>query len=183
MSWLDTLTELTGSGGGAGPGASYIRGQVITQAVREGASGNQILDALGNAGLGIRRDQGQALISAERARQMAGRTSLQIDPSLTPVDLLSATAPDRWTGQFVHQVAVIYRTKDEEGNYILHTRTLGIKSRTLLSPADAFAAATQIMTSSIPSEEEGEYPLPSDILSGSLSGVWYDTQNRNLPAA
>lgn len=183
MTWLDTLAELASSDVGVGPGASYTRGAIITQAVREGASGNAILDALGAAGLGVRREQGLSLIAAERSRQMAGRTAAQLDLSASPAAILSATPPDGWTGQYVHQVTVTYRTRDEEGNYLLHTRTLGIKSASLLTAADAYAAATEIMTSQIPSEEEGEYPLPSDILSGSLSGVWYDTQNRNLPGS
>lgn len=181
MSWLNTVTEISRLGGITGAAASYLRGVIIQAAVGEGASANSILSALSANGLGIRRDQGLQLVSAEQSRQAAGATASRLNLNSPSSELLGTAPPANWTGQYIHQVTATYRTRDEEGNYILHTRTLGLKSATALTPADAMAAAQDIMTSSIPAEEEGNYPLPSDVMSMSLTGVWYDVQNRNLP--
>lgn len=181
MSWLDTITEISRLGGITGAATSYIRGVIISTAVGQGASANSILSALSANGLGIRREQGLQLVSAEKQRQAAGQTASRLGLNTPSSQLLDTVPPENWTGQYIHQVTATYRTRDEEGNYILHTRTLGLKSATALTPADAVAAAQQIMSSEVPAEEEGNYPLPSDVLSMELSGVWYDVQNRNLP--
>ena len=181
MSWVDVVTEISRLGGITGAASSYLRGVIIQTAVGQSASANSILSALSGNGLGIRRAQGLQLVSAEQQRQAAGATSSRLALDSSSSQLLGTTPPANWTGQYIHQVTATYRTRDAEGNYIMNTRTLGIKSTTALTPADAMQAATDIMTSSIPAEEEGNYPLPSDVLSMSLTGVWYDVQNRNLP--
>ena len=180
MSWLETLGDLSSLGGISGAAHSYLRGQIITQAVRAGASANSILRGLSGYGLGVRRNQGLALVRGEQARQLAGRTSNALDLT-QPIDQLLGTAPPaNWTGQFVHQVTVTYRTRTPEGGYELHTRTMGIKSSQLLTPEEATQGALDIMADNALDAEEGDYPLPSDILSVSLSGAWYDTQGRNI---
>jgi hypothetical protein len=89
--------------------------------------------------------------------------------------VLPSEPPENWTGRYVHQVTVTYRTRDTEGNYELHTRTLGVKSSTPLSPMAASNAALDIM------EEEPEpggtprLPDVAGVLSTQLTGVWYDT--------
>lgn len=183
MTWLDTLSELNRLGNITGAATSYLRGAIIQQAVSAGASANSILSALSANGLGLRRQQGLALVNEEQSRQAASGTASQLNLTSSTAQLLDTAPPENWTGQYVHQVTATYRTRDEEGNYILHTRTLGLKSTNALTPAQAIQSATDIMTSDVPSDEEADYPLPSDVLSMSLTGTWYDVQNRNLPRA
>lgn len=180
MTWLETVTDLVRLGSVTGAASSYLRGMIIGQGVSQGASANSILSALTNAGIGIRRNQGLALVAEEQDRQAAGATANQLDLNSPASDLLGVTPPTGWTGQYVHQVTATYRTTDEEGNYILHTRTLGLKSSQVMTPSESIEAAQQIMTSEIPADEEDNYPLPSDVLAMNLTGVWYDTQGRSL---
>ena len=182
MSWLETLGDLASLGGISGAAHSYLRGQIITQAVRAGASANSILKALSGYGLGIRRTQGLAMVRGEQARQLAGATANQISATDSLGQLLGTTPPANWTGRYMHQVTVTYRTRTPEGDYQLHTRTLGIKSTELLSPETATQGALDIMNTGALTAEEGAYPLPSDILTSAMTGIWYDTQRRNLPS-
>ena len=181
MSWIDLLGSIAGLGGVSGEASSYLRGQVINQAVRAGASANSILRALSSNNMGIRRGQGLDLIAQEKARQLAGTTTTQLPPGIS-ADAALGMAPENWTGQYVHQVTATYRTKDEEGNYMLHTRTIGLKGTVPLTPAEAAQAAMDILATPGGEEPtEGNYPKGGDVLSVSLSGVWYDTQGRNIP--
>jgi len=181
VSWLDLLGSVAGLGGIAGEARSYLRGQVISQAVSAGASANSILRALSANGLGVRRNQGLDLVAQEKSRQLASAGAGQV-PFGATADQALAGAPHNWTGNYVHQVTTTYRTKDEEGNYLLHTRTIGLKGTTALTPEQAVQAAMDIMaTSAIGEAGEGRYPMAGAVLSASLSGVWYDTQGRNLP--
>lgn len=182
MTWEETLNELAGLTGIPYQARSYVRGVIITQAVRAGASANRILSTLANYGMGIRRDQGLQLVAEERDRQAAGATAVQLDLNTPVSELLGATPPPNWTGQYVHQIAYTYRETDEDGKYLLHTRTFDIKSATVLTPSDAIAAANDIISQS-PQDEEGSFTFnPSDVVSTALSGAWYDVQGRSLPS-
>ncbi len=175
MSWLDLLGSVAGLGGVAGEARSYLRGQVITQAVRAGASANSILRALSANGMGVRRGQGLDLVAQEHSRQLASSTANQIPFGSTAEQALGG-APVNWTGKYVHQVTVTYRSTDTEGNYLLHTRTIGLPGPVLLTPEEAVQAAMGIMaTEPVGEAEEARYPLAKNVLTASLSGIWYDT--------
>lgn len=176
--WLGDISALTGISGAA---HSYVRGAVISAGIRAGQSANEILRGLSSVGVGVRRDQGLSIIAAERQRQSAGATANQVPLGGDLGELLGAPPPAGWTGQYVHQVTAISRSRDEEGNYITHTRTLGIKSGRLLAPNEAISSGFDILNQTTP-EGTATYLLDSgSLVSLSLSGVWYDTQNRNLP--
>lgn len=181
MSFSDLVSGLEGSESVGGPAAAYTRGIVISQGVRAGESANSIVGALSRLGIGIRRDQALSQVRGEVARQAAGKTTLQLDLNATPSELIDAVPPPGWTGQFVHQVAVTYRSTDEEGNYLLHTRTMGIKSPTLLTSYEAGQAAYGII-GQMQDEANGSFTVGADsVLTLGLSGAWYDVQNRSLP--
>lgn len=182
MSWLETLGEVAALGGVPSAARSYVRGQLISAGVRAGQSANEIIRGLRSVGAGFQRTQALSAIRAESARQMAGATSAQVDLTLPVDQLLGTAAPENWTGQFVHQVAVTWRERDEEGNYSMHAVTKAIKSSQLLTPGEAVAGVYDIMTQN-PEAPQGGTPGidPSSIVAMSLSGVWYDTQRRNLP--
>ena len=181
MSWIDLLGQVAGLRGVYGEAGSYLRGQIITAAVRGGASANSILRALSSNGLGVRRQQALDLVANEQRRQRSASTVSQI-PWGVADEVAAGIAPANWTGQYVHQVQAVYRTRDEAGNYMLHTRTMGIRSGSLLTPADASQAALNIMSTAREAEAtEGNYPEAGQVLTVSLSGVWYDTQGRALP--
>lgn len=182
MTWDSLLSDLSGVISAHAAAASYIRGVVIGQAVRAGASANSILNSLTGAGLGIRRTQGLALVREEVARQALGATSAQINLAQPIDESVLGGAPAGWNGQIIHQVSVVYRTRDEEGNYLLHTRTLGIKSSTVLTPEEAIVAAQSILTQTAEPGASTYIVDPGSVLSMSLSGAWYDTQGRNVPS-
>lgn len=181
MSFSDLVSGLVDSESVGDAAAPYTRGVVISQGVRAGESANSIVSALSRLGIGTRRDQALSQIRDEVARQAAGRTSLQLDLNATPEDLLGAEPPAGWTGQYVHQVAVTYRTRDEEGNYLLHSRTMGIKSSTLLTASEAGQAAVGILEQGTGELQEGYIVSMDSVLTIGLSGAWYDVQNRSLP--
>lgn len=181
MTWLDLLGQVAGLGGIESAARSYLRGQVITQAVRAGASANSILSALSANGLGIRRQQGLDLVANEADRQRSASPIGQVPYDATPESVIGA-APENWTGNYVHQVTATYRERDEEGNYTIYTRTMGIKGANLLTPEEAGMAALDIMSTQAPGEaSEGNYPTAGQVLTVGLTGTWYDTQGRNLP--
>jgi len=182
VSFGDLLSDLALSGGVPDAGASYTRGVLITQGVRAGESANTIINGMSSLGIGIQRTQALNLIRAETERQAAGATANQLDLS-APVDqILAGTPPADWTGQYVHQVVVTWRERDEEGNYVIHDRTFGIKSATVLTSGEAQQAALDIIAQGASFDPE-HYPIdPDSILATSLSGAWYDTQGRSLPS-
>lgn len=176
MDWLALITGFPPSNQVSAGVRAYLRGVVVTQAVTAGASANQIIAALQGTGYGVRRQTMLSVIGQAKARAAASQTSYQLPFGQPASELLKEPAPAGWTGRYVHQVTATYRTTDEEGNYLLHTRTLGIISNHLLTPEQATAAALDIMTQSLPSDEEERYPLSGDILSLELSGTWYQVR-------
>ena len=181
MSWAGFLSELDALDISSGPAASYVRGQVITVGVREGQSANSIVNGLSALGVGVRRQQALALIREETDRQAAGATAAQLDLTQPIDELLSATPPPNFTGQYIHQVAITFRTRDEEGNYMLNSITRGIKAATVLTPEEAVNAALQIVTDNPEPTEDSPPISPDSILSAELSGAWYATSSPSIP--
>lgn len=182
MSFEGLLSGLLGSGGIPEAAASYVRGQVVTQGVRAGESANSILDGLSRLGIGLQRRSGLLLVRQERLRTAGSLTAAQLDLDTPVSELLGAAPPPGWTGQYVHETAITYRTKDAEGNFMLNRKTMAIKSSSILSAGDAVAASIDII-SQFPADP-GDSPQidPDSIIAGSLTGAWYDTQGRNIPS-
>lgn len=181
MAGIESLQELIGLGGIPNAARSYVRGEAIRYLVSAGHSANSILSQLSSAGLGVRRQQGLQMVAAERERVASAASAPQLALGSSTGQLLGAAPPENWTnGKYVHQVTVVYRTHDDEGNLVLHQRTVGLKSTTVLTGEQANAAALNIIATN-PSGEEGRYPASvNDVLATTLTGVYYDTQNRNL---
>jgi len=178
MSWQSLIADAFGGGAVPDAAQSYVRGAVISEGVRAGASANSILLHLIGQGIGVRRTQGLAIIRQEQARQAAGSTANALDLSQPVSSILAADTPGGFTGNYVHQVAITYRTRDEEGNYMLNTVTRAIASPTILSPEEAVSAATEMITSN-PSPTEGTPEvMPESIMMASLSGAWYQVHSR-----
>lgn len=156
--------------------AAYYRAMGIQAGVQAGASSNSIIRALQGQGLGIRRTQLLSTISQARDRFSTATTATQIPPGESAGTVLAGEAPAGWTGRYIHQVTATYRSIDEEGNYLLHTRTLGIVTRRALTAEEASAHAFDLMTQTPLGDEESPYPLSADILSLELTGVWYQTR-------
>jgi hypothetical protein len=125
--------------------------------------------------VGIRRSQGLDIVRAEQERQGAALTSAQLGVDYSTGAILQGQPPADWTGQYVHQVTVTYRTHDTEGNYELHTRTLGVKSTEALSPMAAVNSALDIMEEEPEAGKTPRLPTTAGVLTAQLSGVWYDT--------
>ena len=155
---------------------AYMRAMGIQAGVQAGASSNAIIRALSGMGYGIRRSQALTAIAQARSRYGAATTASQIPFGESAGTVLGGEAPTGWTGKYVHQVTATYRSVDEQGNYLLHTRTLGVVTRRPLSPEEATTAAMDVMTQTPISEEESHYPLNADILSLELTGVWFQTR-------
>ncbi len=180
MSWDGFLSDVAGLTGIPGAAQSYVRGVVITQGVRAGASANSIIRSLSSSGIGVRRDQALQMVKAEQSRQAAGATSTQLDLSQPTSEVLAAEPPAGWTGQYIHQVAFTYRTRDAEGNYMLNTRTMAIKTPNVLTGIEAINATQDILNQAAELPDDGTYPDVGSILGMALSGVWYDIQGRNV---
>lgn len=180
MAWQEILSEVDSPGLLPDGTQAYLRGQVIQQAVSEGASTTSIRSYLSLNGIGLRTSTIGEAIAQERTRQAARSTIAEIDWTSSLASELPMRAPANWTGQYVHQVTAVFRTRDDEGNYLLHTRTFGIKSSSVLSPVDATSAALDIASTPV---EEGGSDTGMDVsslLMISLSGLWYDTQGHSL---
>lgn len=181
MSFGDLLSELAGSRTGSEGAAAYTRGVVITQGVRAGESANSILSGLSSLGIGLNRQLGLRTVAAEHNRQQAGATANQLDLSSPISELLGAEPPEGFTGQYVHQLAITYRSRDEEGHYMLNSITRALKSSTIMSPLEASSAVLDIMAQAPPVTEDTPEITAGDIVSVNLSGAWYDVQNRSIP--
>ncbi len=156
--------------------AAYYRAMGIQAGVSAGASSNAIIRALQGQGLSFRRTQMLSTISQARNRSALSSTANQVPMAESVGDVLPGAAPQGWTGNYVHQVTATYRSIDEEGNYLLHTRTLGLVGRNVLTPEEATGAAYDLMSQTPPSDEESNYPLSADILSLELTGAWYQVR-------
>ena len=179
MPGIGSLQELIGLGGIPNAARSYVRGAAIDYLTRAGHSANSILSQLSAAGLGVRRQQGLQMISTVRQRQASQLTAGNIPLSSSLRGNIAGEVPANWTGQYFHQVTMTWRGKDEEGNYVLHERTIGFNSADVLTGQEAISAAFDRVNEAPPPGEESHYPMAaSDILAMSLSGVWYDTQGR-----
>lgn len=181
MAGIESLQELIGLGGIPNAARSYVRGEAIRYLTAAGHSANSILSQLSSAGLGIRRQQGLQMIAAERERVASAASAPQLALGSSTGQLLGTAPPENWTnGKYVHQVTITYRTRDAEGNYLLHQRTVGLKSTSVLTGEQANAGALDIVATN-PSGEDGRYPMGvSDVLATTLTGIYYDTQDRNL---
>ena len=158
------------------PGAlAYARGQIISYGVSQGISANQTLSALRSIGAGFNRanflETFRQVQAAYIPAQRAG--SLALDESTGM--LLPSTPPADWTGQYVHQVTVTWRTKDDFGNYEIHSHPYATKSNSVLTPAQAVEDVLGIISTPLEGDEDYRYPVPSDILVMALTGGFYDT--------
>jgi hypothetical protein len=163
--------------------ADYTRGAIAQWGVGQGLSGNQILNLFQDNGVGIRRSLGQDLIATERQRQAASLSSTALNVDYSTSSIVNATPPANWTGQFVHQVTMTYRDTVAPGAYELHTRTIGIKAGTPLTPFSAVEAAMNVITPQAGETGSPDMPLPAQVIMSQLTGTYYDTQGRNLPTA
>jgi hypothetical protein len=182
MSWVEAF----GLGGVdvSNPGvADYSRGAIIQWGVGQGFSQNRIESELRGAGVGIQASVQRGLIQAEQARQGASLESTQLAMDYSTGTLLGGVTPENWTGQYVHQVTMTYQEQTGPRAYELHDRTVGLKSSVPLTPSQAIEAAFDIIT-----PEPGEPGTPnapdlSQVIMSQLTGVWYDTQGRNIRSA
>lgn len=166
------------------PGAqSYARGQIIGAGARAGESGASVLGSLRAFDLGLRTQDFYDVWRAVRAQVGAALSATQLSVDVTTGEILPGTPPTNWTGQYVHQVTATFRTRDDEGNYELHQRTLGIKSTNALSPFEAAQAAMGILETPVDEDDEGGYAESGDLMSLQLTGAWYDTNPGALRTA
>lgn len=158
------------------PGAAtYARGAIIGAGARSGESGQSVLNVLRAFGLGFRTEDFYQTWNAVKAQLAANQTATALNVDTTTGEILPGTPPENWTGQYVHQVTATFRTRDDEGNYELRQRTLGIKSTIALSPFEAAQSALGIMETPSDDETEGGYGESGDLMTMQLTGAWYDT--------
>jgi hypothetical protein len=157
-------------------GMAYARGAIIEAGVREGYSIGSVRQALSGFGISFAGAQVSSVYNVLSENIAAGQTAAALSVDAATGQVLSGSPPDGWTGQYVHQVSATFRTQGTTGEYELRTRTMGIKSSELLDPFDAMAAATQIIETPVDEDDEDTYGSSGDLLSLSLSGVWYDTR-------
>lgn len=158
------------------PGAqSYARGAIIGAGARAGESGASVLGSLRAFGLGLRTQDFYDVWRAISAQIATSQTASALNVDANTGQIMPGGAPANWTGQYVHQVTATFRTRDDQGNYELAQRTLGIKSVNTLSPFEASQAALGILEAPVDEEDEGGYGESGDLMSLQLTGAWYDT--------
>lgn len=175
MSWTEDWSGLgdTLSAPGA---AEYARGVIMQAGAGAGASGASVLRALQSAGLGYRTQSFYQTYGALQARYAANATASSLSVDSTTGMFAPGNPPESWTGQYVHQVTATFRTRDDQGNYMLSQRTLGVKSSTVLSPYDAAQAALSVINTPVEADDMGRYGGSGDLLGLTLTGAWYDTR-------
>lgn len=174
MSWLGDLSGLAGSLDAPGA-AEYARGAIISSAARAGWSANQTLAQLRSLDIGFRRADFLRTYAQTREAIAASQTGRAVPVGLlTPAEIPGHAPPD-WTGQYVHQVTATFRSTGEQGETVLTTRTLGIKSSNLLNPFKAAQAALGLVEAPIEPEAESRYGGIGNLVSLSLTGTWYST--------
>lgn len=182
MSFLEGL-DLIGADLGSEGAVAYARGAIIGAGARAGASTYAVAKALRENGIGFRYINIRDTLAAAVAELAAGQSATALQVDSTTGEILPGTPPADWTGQYVHQVTATFRTRDDEGNYQLHQRTLGIKGSTVLTPYEAAQAALGILETPEDDDTEGGYGAAGDLLSMQLTGVWYDTNPSALRGA
>lgn len=168
-SWYDVTTSA--------PGADeFMTGSILRAGAAAGASTNSVIRALQSAGLGFRESQVSAVYSALRAQTEANATASSLSVDSSTGQLLAGNPPEGWTGQYVHQVTATFRTRDDQGNYILSQRTLGVKSTSVLTPFDAAQSALSVINTPVEGDDQDRYGGSGDLLGLTLTGAWYDTR-------
>ena len=158
------------------PGAiSYARGAVIAAGARAGASANAIMAQLSGTPLGIQRSVGLGIIRELKDQIAAGQSATALGFDTSSGELLLGTPPPNWTGQYNHEVTATFRTKDEEGNWLLSFLTRNITSNEPLSPEEAANAAMDILATPADPDADSEPPDINAVISVQLTGAWYRT--------
>jgi len=182
VSWVEAF-NLAGVDVSTPGVADYTRGSIITWGVSQGWSNNRIQREISSLGIGISVGQLDPMVRAERSRQGANLTSTQLGMDYSAGSLVAPEPPDNWTGQYVHQVTMVYREAVGANQYELHTRTVGLKSSVPLTPSQATQAAFDIMTPELGEPGTPDMPDMAQVLTSQLTGIWYDTQGRAIPTA
>lgn len=174
MSWDEDWSWYAGTE--QAPGAdAYTTGAILASGAAAGASIGSVTRALRSAGLGFQSSQISAVYKGIAAQVAANATASALSVDASTGEIMGGTPPANWTGQYVHQVTATFRTRDDQGNYGLSQRTLGIKSASVLTPFEAAQDALGII--SAPDEGNGgsSFVDSGDLLGLTLTGAWYDT--------
>lgn len=182
MAWIEAF-DLAGVDISSPGVADYTRGAIVQWGVGQGWSQNRIEAELRNNGVGLQASVQRNLIQAEQARVQAGPGSAQLGIDYSSGELLAPEPPANWTGQYVHQVTFTTRTLQDDGSYELNDRTVGVKSSIPLTPAQAVNAGFDVISQAPASETGTPSPTLQNVVLSQLTGIWYDTQGRNLPVA
>ena len=176
MSIFGDLSGLAGSYESEGERA-YTRGAIIQAGVLGGASANATQQALIDAGVGFRRANFLNVWEQAQDQYLPAQRSgsLAIDASTGAV--LPGTPPPDWTGQIVHQVTVTWREKETDGSWSIHSKPYATIAQEFLTPAQAVEDVLGILATPQSPDEKERYPLPTDVLSMTLTGAWYRTDH------
>lgn len=180
MAWIEAF-DLAGVDISSPGVADYTRGAIVQWGVGQGWSQNRIESELRNNGVGLQASAQRQLIQAEQERQQAGPGATQLGIDYSTGELLMPEPPETWTGQYVHQVTMTTRMREDDGSYTLSTRTVGIKASTPLTPSQAVNAAFDVITPQPGETGSPDSPAPGDVILSQLTGIWYDTQGRKVP--
>jgi hypothetical protein len=156
-------------------GVAYARGAIIQAGVREGYSIGSVTQALQGYGVSFTRGQVSQSYHAYEEILAAGQSATQLSVDAVTGEVLGGNPPDNWTGEYVHQVTSTFRARTSSGAYELRTRTLGIKSSTLLTGEESVNAAQTIIEMPVGEDDEDTYGGIGDLLYSQPTGVWYGT--------
>ena len=163
MTFLEGLADAEGADIGQSMSASLIR-----QGLNEGLSGNAILSAMQEAGLGIRRQSFYQLLGEVRAS-----SALADAWSGAPLDQIpSDDLVTDWTGgradSYLSRVYMYVRT-NVGGVLSVERRGVSIVTNELITPGDALAAAQSLYEEN----SESENYANEQLLGAEFGGVYH----------
>lgn len=168
MSFVELLGDLD-VGGAAGFSRSQL-GSLTQAGLSEGMSGNAILQGFADAGIGVRRSDGLAMINQVRGA-MASTDAVQ---SLAMDQIPTSDSIAEWSGgradSYLYRVRMYIREGGQEG-LGFYQGNFDIVSDDLITPEEAQQRARDIWASG-----EGQNNYPDRQLWGtSLGGVYHQS--------
>jgi hypothetical protein len=171
VTFFDALSDLADTTGGASVNIGRnLMAPLVQQGLSEGLSGNRMLSAFQEAGLGIRRSSFQDLVSNVRDAMAAA-------PGIagSPLDQLPATDNIvEWRGgkenTYLYRLNVFTRERDDMGVFQITNVAWDIQTSSLITPGEA-------VDNMVSQWNQNSPDYPSELMGATVRGVYRQTGN------
>ena len=153
---------------------AYTRGAILWGAASNGESFRSAMQTLRQAGVGIRNETALSMWQDIQTTltEARGAQAIGFDQLADPASL--AAPPANWTGQYTYRVNFTTRTLGDDGQYYLESTPKWFITGSVLTPAEAVAAATNMieLPAGVGTPDGIE---PDEVIMANLSGAWFRT--------